>query len=280
MVKPKQENLFLTILFLFIIFTKLVAARTSRLSRTWTPMARPSVARSPMARSPMARSQMVREWEWDFFEKFSHTGNSDSLVSDARCRQNTSSHAHFSQSCQSSQCSALVSQLLALVNTFSHVHTCVCLKTETCCLCALAPKSLIFTPCSSNLFWTIPTSHHSARHHGLTSMLLTGTRTHPCAAPPEGCRLAIWPTPLLTQDVSPTSASTSQWAHADQLPLEEKQVQLREWLDDHSRGLWEFRRFLQRLTASGSQQPVPANVVIPCPSPDMSSRTRKLLRSN
>ena len=323
MVKPKLENLFLAIFFLFIIFTNYVAARTSILSRTLTPLARhslarQSMARSPLARSPMARSHMVREWEWDVFwatggaertprtratdaqKNFASSSGgfgpgrmlsveSDRTVferrllqfqprvlswaktqfsssfldrrhrltekgffkmtfleekalpdlkgkracknflkirctepscdlwhppvslnhkSESRCKygdyrqfrhteaggqprqkskksggkgsvavfketiqlgcvskQKTSSHAHFSQSCQSSWCSALYSPLLALVNTFSHVHTCVWLKTETCCLCALAPKSLILTPCCTDFFGTFPTSHHSARHH-------------------------------------------------------------------------------------------------------------------
>ena len=49
--ESKLENLFLAAFFLFIIFTKLVATRTSRLSMAWTP--KHSTARSPMAKSPV-----------------------------------------------------------------------------------------------------------------------------------------------------------------------------------------------------------------------------------
>ena len=53
--ESKLEDLFLATFF-FVIFTKLVATRTSILSMAWTP--RHSMARSPMERSKMVNSQI------------------------------------------------------------------------------------------------------------------------------------------------------------------------------------------------------------------------------
>ena len=78
------------------------------------------------------------------------------------------------------------SQLFALVNTFSHVHAFGSRhdshKTGACCLCALAPKSLICTPPSTDLFWTSLISHHSAQRLRQQPLLqhATGIRTTPC----------------------------------------------------------------------------------------------------
>ena len=53
--------------------------------------------------------------------------------------------------------------------------------------------------------------------------------------------LALWPTPLHLQVISPTFASTSaEWAHAGPCLVRETQLQPWEWLDEHRRSLRGF----------------------------------------
>ena len=76
------------------------------------------------------------------------------------------------------------------------------------------------------------------------SQLLTGIRRTPCATPPAGMQLGH-----LAESCPHTGLGAhvlhrrQQWAHADQLHLEEKQLQHREWPYHHSRSLRELRRF-------------------------------------
>ena len=101
----------------------------------------------------------------------------------------------------------------SLVSTFSHIRACGSRgdsssydshKTETCCLCALAPKSLICTPCSTDVFWTCLISLPSAQHFRQRS-LRAHCRLEPDEQPAllrqRRCSMAIWPTPLLPQTV-------------------------------------------------------------------------------
>ena len=81
------------------------------------------------------------------FIYFQLAENSDSLVSDGRCTQNTSPHAHFSV--------LSVFQVFCTCDTFSHSHTCVWLNLELGLknmltrFCAHSPKHSIRTPCHS-----------------------------------------------------------------------------------------------------------------------------------
>ena len=136
--------------------------------------------------------------------------DSDSLVSDGVCTQNTSSHAHLSQSCQSSHRNALV-----------HAHSCVW------------PKGQL----GSSFLRAF-----SKRHLHLHAMSLLGVprvssfcSTHPPTWRLESDqpraqlrgwvdRLVIWPTPFNPQVTSPRPASASAVSTRQSTSLQEETV--------------------------------------------------------
>ena len=129
----------------FVLFFIMVAGLVGRHS-----MARRSLGRSPMATS---------ECEFFFFNKFSLTGSSDSLVSDGECILISSSHAHFSQSCQS---------LWRSAHLFSNAHSLAQgphgLKCQDESFCAHSLKHYIHTPCHSWVFQAfLPSFRHIHR---------------------------------------------------------------------------------------------------------------------
>ena len=184
MVQPKQENRFLTFLFLFIIFTKMCGSTNLKTLKDVNSNGNGQITGGEITNVERVR---IRS-----FWKFSLTGNSES--------------------CQSSWCSAPISQLLALVYTFSHVGTSGNvieslparegpssalfdnsrnIASSSCpdwdalslraCFTITHPHALFYrplrdTPDFSSFCSTPPTATP-------TSMLLSGIRTHPCPSP-------------------------------------------------------------------------------------------------
>ena len=153
------------------------------------------------------------------------------------------------------------------MNTFSHVHTCVWLKTETClslCACskiiyrhAMFHRPLLDIPDFSSFCSTPPTATP-------TSMLLTGTRTHTCTSPPEGMQSGylanssshIGYEPNICIDVNSEHTLINHPRERNSFNFENV-LTTTVAVSENSDG------FPHPSAASGSQQPVPANVVTP-----------------
>ena len=202
-------------------------------------------------------------WIRRFFQGVSLTGNSDSLVSDGRCRPNTSSHAHCSQSC-------LVAQVWAQI-TFT--RTCVWLKAQgvhrSCVVPLRTQKNISAHSMFHRTLVGVPDTFSSLcsspPQTTPTSLPLTGIRSTPLCH--VAGRKTVWSSGWTTSSHrlwAEVLYRRQQWAHADQLPLKRNSFNIENDLTTTFAAYENFDSFHQQAAASDSSQHVPASEANPC----------------